>query len=177
MEGALSQLLQVFIVFARVAIVAFGGGIAILPEMERLVVGQHHWVTHQQFIDTFALSQVTPGPGMLMVVAIGFKAAGLPGAVVAGAGMFLPTSLLTWLIADRWSRLSQRPFMRLLRGTLAPVALGLLMAGAYTLVRIGIAGWAAALLAIVAFVAVAVFGRAPWLVVGAGAIAGVVFLR
>ena len=173
----MSELIQIALVFARVTVVAFGGGIGILPEMERLVVGEHHWVTHQQFVDAFALSQVTPGPGMLMVVAIGYKAAGLPGATVAGAAMFLPTGLLTWFIADRWSRLSGRPFMRVLRSTLAPVALGLLMAGAYTLFRIGVSGWIASIVAVVAFVAVAGFNRAPWQVVALGAVAGATILR
>ncbi|MCZ2110400.1 MAG: chromate transporter [Dehalococcoidia bacterium] len=173
----MSELLQIVLVFIRVTVVAFGGGIGILPEMERLVVGEHHWVTHQQFVDAFALSQVTPGPGMLMVVAIGYKAAGIPGAVTAGLAMFLPTSLLSWFIADRWSRLNHHPIMRLLRSTLAPVALGLLTAGAYTLFRIGVSGPLASVVGIAAFVAVATFNRAPWQVVALGAVAGAAVLR
>ena len=53
----MSDLIDLVLVFARISLVAFGGGIGILPEMERLTVGQHHWVTHQEFVDAFALSQ------------------------------------------------------------------------------------------------------------------------
>jgi chromate transporter len=173
----MSELLQVFWVFARLTVVAFGGGIGILPEMERLVVGEHHWVSHRQFVDAYALSQLTPGPGMLMVVAIGFKAAGLPGAFVAGTAMFAPPATLAWFTADRWSRLSERPFMAVVRATLAPVALGLLTAGCYTLVRIGVEGPAQVLMAVAAFLAVAALGRAPWQVVAAGAAIGAACLR
>jgi chromate transporter len=173
----MKDLVDLFLVFIRLSLEAFGGGIGILPEMERLVVGEHHWVTHQEFVDAFALSQVTPGPGMLMVVVIGYRAAGVPGAAVAGVAMFFPTSFVTWLIADRWSRLSRHAFMATVRNTLAPVALGLLCAGAYTLVRIGISGWIASIVAVAAFFAVAAFKRAPWLVVGIGAVAGAALLR
>jgi chromate transporter len=173
----MSDIVEVFVTFLRVAVVAFGGGLAILPEMERLVVNEHHWVTHQQFVDAFALSQVTPGPGMLMVVVIGYKAAGLPGALAAATAMFLPPALLTWFIAERWGRLANRPFMLVLRRTLAPVALGLLASGCYTLFRIGVDGAAQWAIAVTAFGAVAVIGRPPWQVVAGGAVIGVAFLR
>jgi chromate transporter len=172
-----SDLIQIALVFARLTFVAFGGGIGILPEMEKLVVGQHHWVTHQEFVDAYALSQVTPGPGMLMVVAIGFRAAGVPGAIVAGVAMFSPPAALTWFVADRWARVSQRPFMLTIRATLAPVALGLLVSGSYTLLRLAVDGWLRALVAVAAFVALATFGRAPWQVVAAGAVFGTLALR
>jgi len=171
------DLIDLVLVFSRLSFVAFGGGIGILPEMERAVVGGHGWVTHQQFIDAFALSQVTPGPGMLMVVMIGYRAAGLPGALVAGVSMFAPTGALTWLVADRWSQLGDRPVMTLIRGTLSPVALGLLSAGCYTLFRLGVGSVTAAILATAAFAAVAGLKMSPALAVVAGAIVGMAFLR
>lgn len=173
----MSDLIDLMVVFVRISLVAFGGGIGILPEMERQVVGQHHWVTHQQFVDAFALSQVTPGPGMLMVVMIGYRAAGLPGALVAGIAMFGPTSTLTWLIADRWSKVSDRPVMVIIRGTLSPVALGLLSAGCYTLFRLGVGGPVAFVVTATAFTAVARWKVTPAFVVIAGALVGLLLLR
>lgn len=173
----MSDLISLCLLFGRLSFVAFGGGIGILPEMERAVVGSHGWVTHQQFVDAYALSQVTPGPGMLMVVMIGYRAAGVPGAFVAGVSMFAPTGALTWLVADRWSRLSDRPVMGLIRGTLSPVALGLLSAGCFTIFRLGVGSVIAAVLSAVAFVAVARFKVSPALVVVAGAVVGMALLR
>ena len=91
--------------------------------------------------------------------------------------MFLPTSTLTWVIADRWARLNDRPIMAVLRQTLSPVALGLLGAGCYTLFRIAIGDVTSLLIAAAAVLAVGVWKVSPaWAVLG-GAIVGIVFLR
>ena len=164
-------------VFARVSLLAFGGGLGILPEMERQAVDAHRWVTHREFADAWALSQVTPGPGMLMVLVIGFRASGLVGALVAGLAMFGPTATLAAVIADRWGRLGGRLIVAVLRTTLAPVALGLLAAGCYTLVRLGVDGPGTALIALGALVAVGWGGLSPALVVAGGAMLGLAALR
>lgn len=173
----MSELWALLSVFSRLSVVAFGGGIGILPEMERESVGGHGWVDHQQFVDAFALSQVTPGPGMLMVVVIGLNAAGIPGALVAGLAMFGPTAFLTWFAANRWARLGASPRVALVRHTLAPVALGLLAAGCYTLVRLGVDSITGALVVAVAFLAVTPLGRPPWQVIVASALAGAALFR
>ena len=173
----MSELVELLSVFARLSLVAFGGGVGILPEMERQVVGGQGWVTHQQFVDAFALSQVTPGPGMLMVAVIGYRAAGPAGAAVACLGMFGPAATVTWLVADRWSRLGDRPAVALIRSTLGPVALGLLAAGVYTLLRLGVHGPGTAVVAGASLAAVAGWNRSPALAVAAGAAVGMIFFR
>jgi chromate transporter len=170
-------LVEVARVFARLGLLAFGGGLGILTEMERQTVGLHGWVTHREFIDVFALSQVTPGPGMLMVAVIGLRAAGPAGALAAGLGMFGPPTLLAAFVAERWHRLGGRPVMDVVRRTLAPVALGLLAAGCYTLVRLGVEGPATAGLAVGAALAVGWRRWSPALVVLAGGLLGLAVLR
>lgn len=91
--------------FFRLSFLCLGGGIGAIPEMQRQVVGIQGWLTARQFVDGYALSQVTPGPAMLVTVFIGYRVSGLPGALVAMAAMFLPTALLTWFVAHRWERL------------------------------------------------------------------------
>ena len=173
----MSVLVELGRVFGRLSLLAFGGGLGILPEMERQAVMAHGWVTHRAFVDAWALSQVTPGPGMLMVLVIGFRAAGLLGALAAGLAMFGPSSALAAVVAARWSRLADRPVMTVLAGTLVPVALGLLASGCYTLVRLGVAGWVTAALAAGALLAAA-WGRwSPAWIVGAGAAIGLAVLR
>src|SRR5439155_25557981 len=157
-------LLELGLVFGRLSLLAFGGGLGILPEMERQAVEAHGWVSHREFVDAFALSQVTPGPGMLMVLVIGFRASGLVGALVAGLAMFGPTATLAAVIADRWSRLGTSPLVEVLRETLTPVAFGLLAAGCYTLVRVGVDGAATGALALGALV-VAGWVRSPALII------------
>jgi len=169
-------LLELGLVFGRLSLLAFGGGLGILPEMERQAVEAHGWVSHREFVDAFALSQVTPGPGMLMVLVIGFRQAGLVGALVAGVAMFGPTATLVAVVADRWSRLGTSPLVEVLRETLTPVAFGLLAAGCYTLVRVGVDGAATGALALGALV-VAGWVRSPALIIGVSAILGLALLR
>jgi chromate transporter len=62
-----SELLELALVFLRIGTLAFGGGSAILPELHREVVKAPGWLTEREFLDGFALGQLTPGPGRLRV--------------------------------------------------------------------------------------------------------------
>jgi chromate transporter len=72
---------------------------------------------------------------MLVVVFIGYRAHGVPGALLAGLGMFLPTSILTAAVARHWSALRQRPWAEAAERALTPIGIGLMAAGAWTLAR------------------------------------------
>jgi len=84
-----SDLLQLFWVFFRLGLLAFGGSNALLPELERQIVEEQGWLTHQGFVDSFALGQLTPGPALLMVMLAGYRVAGTAGAVVSMVAMLL----------------------------------------------------------------------------------------
>ena len=85
--------------FAGMSVLMFGGGYAFIPMFQQAVVDGYGWVTRQEFIDALALGQVTPGPIMVSATFIGYKVAGLGGAIAATAGMFTPTAVLTVLCA------------------------------------------------------------------------------
>src|SRR5690242_10242194 len=136
------------LVFGRLSILAIGGGLPILPEMRHLTVDQYHWLTNAQFRDSYSLGQVTPGPGMLMSVAIGYKAAGIAGAAVAGICMFLPTSVLTLFVLRHWDRFSHSPWRQAIQRGLAPVVIGLMAAGSFTLAQTAILGPLTAVIAV-----------------------------
>jgi len=160
--------------FVRLSLLCLGGGLGALPEMERQVVSVHHWVTAREFVDGYALSQITPGPAMLVTVFVGYRVGGLPGAFLASAAMFLPTSLLTWMITHRWERLRGRPWAVAVERALAPLGIGLMAAGVYTLARSALVSPLTAALALAAFlllsrgwlppvVVVIAAGAAAWL--------------
>jgi chromate transporter len=125
-------------VFGLLSIVAVGGGTAVLPEMERLVVNQYHWMGDQQFRDIYSLGQVAPGPNMLMVMVIGYRLAGMAGAMVVGLAFFLPDCVLTFFASRWWYRLSESRWRTALQRGLAPVAIGLMLSGTYALARLSI---------------------------------------
>jgi chromate transporter len=131
-------LLSLAWVFALLSVVAVGGGTAVLPEMERLVVHQFHWMGDQQFRDIYSLGQVAPGPNMLMVIVIGYRLAGAAGAAVVGLAFFLPDCILTFLANRLWSRFSQSRWRTAVQRGFAPIAIGLMLSGTYALARLSI---------------------------------------
>ena len=79
--------------FLWLSIICVGGGLGVVPEMQRQVVDRFHWLSAREFLDGYALSQLTPGPTMLVVVFVGYGAHGVIGSLVALAAMFLPVSV------------------------------------------------------------------------------------
>lgn len=170
-------LLQLCLVFGRLSILAVGGLLPILPELHQLVVGQYHWVTDAQFRDAYSLGQVTPGPGSLMVTVIGYRAAGLPGALVATLAMFLPTCALTLAIGKNWDRFAGSPWRLALQRGLGPVTLGLIFGGVYALARTAILSPGTAGIALAATAFLLRSRISPALLVLAGGIAGGLILK
>lgn len=146
--------------FLWLSLLCIGGGLSVIPEMERQVVDRHEWVTARDFLDGYTLSQLTPGPGMLVVVFVGYRAHGLPGALLACLAMFLPVSVLTAAVARRWATLRERPWALACEHALQPIGIGLMAAGVYTLARSGIQDGATAALGLLAAV-VLYAGRVP----------------
>ncbi len=169
----MADLLLVFSVFFRLGLLAFGGGTGVLPEMERQLVMEHGWLTHQEFIDSYALAQLKPGPALLMVMFAGYKVAGVAGAVAALVGMFLPSGLLAALVTANWGRLNRQPWLRSVQRALSAVAFGLVAAGAYALVRLAVTDALTAAIALGATAALWYWRPHPALVILAGgAVAG-----
>lgn len=127
--------LHVLAVFALLSVLAVGGGTAVLPEMKALVVTQMHWLTADQFGDVYSLGQLAPGPNMLLVSVIGQRVAGWPGALAATVGFFLPSSVLMYAAGRAWDRLRESPWRRAVQEGLAPLTIGLMLAGALVLAR------------------------------------------
>jgi chromate transporter len=94
-------LLALFLFFLKAGVFIFGSGLAIVPFLREGVVAQQHWLTERQFLDAVAVGLITPGPVVITAVFIGYLVAGLPGAVVAGLGIFTPIYVGV-VIPGRW---------------------------------------------------------------------------
>lgn len=128
-------LLQLAAVFAPLSLVAFGGGPTIVAELERQTVAVHGWLTHQDFIDIFAISRVAPGPGILMITLMGWKVAGWLGAIVASFAFYIPSGLLVFSASLLWRRHRTAAWRDTVERGLAPIAIGLIFAGAYSVLN------------------------------------------
>jgi chromate transporter len=85
-----SLLLSLVTLFVPLSLVSVGGGQTLVAEIHRQVVDHHHWLTEIQFVDAFAISRMSPGPGTLLVTLIGWDVAGFWGAIVASLAIFVP---------------------------------------------------------------------------------------
>src|ERR1700760_4932110 len=85
---------MVFLTFLKLGAVVFGSGYVLLAFLRDDLVLRTHWLTETQLIDAVAVGQVTPGPVFTTATFIGYLLAGVPGAVVATVGIFLPSFVL-----------------------------------------------------------------------------------
>jgi chromate transporter len=130
------KLLQLVGAFALLSLLAVGGGVAVLPEMKRVTVEEHPWVSADQFVDIYSLGQLAPGPNMMMVTVIGYRVAGPAGALAVTVAFFLPASLLTFGASRLWSRFAGSPWRLAVQRGLAPVAIGLMASGVVSLAEV-----------------------------------------
>ena len=130
----IATLLQIAGLFTMLSLLAFGGGAAVLPDIQRGAVEVHHWVTAREFLDMFAISRAIP-PGSMIVVLLGQKAAGLAGALVALLAMFGPSSVLAYALARVWHRAGGAAWRQVLEQALAPVSVGLTIASGIAIAR------------------------------------------
>jgi chromate transporter len=167
---------QLVLGFGAISLVSVGGGIAVLPEMHRLVVEVHGWMDSGDFARRFALAQAAPGPNVLVVGLFGWHVGGVPGMLTAVLAMTLPTSLLAFGFSRLRARLAGRLWLKTIERGLVPIAVGLIAASGLILAR-GTAEWWLPV-AITAGSTLFVWrtDHSPLWVLGAGAVLGLAFL-
>ena len=129
------DLLRMAWTFLWLSFLCIGGGLGIIPELERQAVTVHHWLSAREFLDGYTLAQLTPGPNMKVAAFIGYRAHGLTGGLLAAFAMFVPPAIVTAVAAHRWRRVRGRPWAMAAERTLAPIGIGLMAGGVYTLAR------------------------------------------
>jgi chromate transporter len=175
-DGAGNVLWQLAIGFVSISLIAVGGGIAVVPEMNRLAVDVHGWMSDARFTQLFALAQAAPGPNVLVVGLIGWHVAGLTGLLVATAAMTVPSGLLAYGFCRVRARLATSRGMRLVEKGLVPVAVGLILASGILLGQAAASGWLAVALTLGSTLFVWRSDRSPLWVLAAGGLAGAAFL-
>ncbi len=173
----MNQIPALIRVFAYLSILTVGGGMAAFPELKVLTVDVHHWLTFPQLIHIYSVGQMAPGPNMMMIVAIGQWVAGLAGAVVVLIAFFLPPALLAFCIGRLWNRLAKWPWRTSIQHGLAPVSIGLLLAGSLSMAKGAVTGWVTAVVAVTVFAILLRSRINPALLVLVGAVVGLLALR
>ena len=176
MDDTDSPLWSLTIHLAILSFAAIGGGVIMLaPDIHRYVVDVHHWINDEQFAAAYAIAQAAPGPNMLFVTLVGWQVAGWLGALFATSAVILPPALLTF-VATRVSSRRGGPVGRFglaVRNGLAPLSVGLLLAGVWVLFDSAGAGLRESIVVLLTLAIVLRTRINPlWLIV-AGAVAGI----
>lgn len=130
-----ATLVSLALIYGQLSLLAFGGGNTVLPEMQRQVVEVQGWMTAREFAALYALAQAAPGPNMLVSSLIGWRVAGLSGALVAMMAICAPSGVLTYFVAAAWYRFREKRWRIIVQMAITPVTAGLVMAAAVILCR------------------------------------------
>jgi chromate transporter len=131
----------------KVGALSFGGGFVIIPLMQGDAVDVYHWMTDAQFLNAVALGQITPGPVVATVTAVGYAAHGVGGALLAAAVAFAPSFSFILLGGGRFERLRGNERARGFLDGAGPAAIGAILGSAVTLAGAISEGWQIAVLA------------------------------
>jgi chromate transporter len=182
------MLWKLFYLFTKVALFSWGGGPASLALMQRETMSAG-WVSASEFADAVAIGNALPGPIAPQVSAfIGYKIAGVPGAVAAAAGTVLPTTLLMLLMVVFFFRVKNSPVIGSMLQAVRPVVVGFLLWTAYVMAqsvlsasKVGwgealVHGWDKVLIALAAFFLLTLTRVNPiFLIIGAAAFGFLVY--
>ncbi len=120
-------LLKLMLVFAKVAVLTFGGGYAMVPIFENELVKNHAFLTADEFANLVGLAQVTPGPiGFNSATYVGMAQGGLAGALAASLGVVIPSIVISLLVAVFLRRAADAKWMKLLMKGVRPCVVGII---------------------------------------------------
>ncbi len=140
----LPPLARLTLFLAAMSMISFGGIPPVLPDIRHYVVIANPWLTDRDFADFFALAQTIPGPNMIMMMGlIGWKLAGVPGALAGSGATAIPACSLYFLGYRLWNRFHGAAWQRVARASLVPLTCGLIVAGGTVMAETADKSWTA----------------------------------
>ncbi len=171
----IKNLLELYVTFFKIGSITFGGGLAMLPILERELIENKGWTTSEELLDYYAIAQSTPGIIAVNVSTfVGHKRNNIPGAIAATLGMVSPSLFIIMLIAMFISNFTEIQWVRnALKGINVSVA-ALLTYSVFTLIKKNVKNWWAAVLFLLAFASVYFLNFHSVAVILGGALCGIV---
>ena len=171
-------LLKLFAAFARVGVLTFGGGYAMIPMLEREIVDRHGWATSEELMDYYAVGQCTPGViAVNTATFIGYKIAGNIGGVMATLGVVFPSFVIITVIAGIIQNFADIPAVRSAFAAIRVCVCVLIFNSVLKLWNSAVKDKAALVLCLLVFVLSVFFNISPIVFVVFCAAAGILFTR
>ena len=175
-EGSLKNLLELYFVFFKIGAVTFGGGLAMLPIIEKELVTKRGWVTKETLLDYFAIGQATPGIIAVNVATfLGYSRGGILGSLLATLGVVTPSIIIISIIAKFLSGFSENITVKKALAGINVVVAALLTKVLWGFRKKIFASILSVILFALAFVGITFFDVNTVLVVLASILCGIVF--
>lgn len=169
----IKEICELVVSFFKIGIMTFGGGYAMLPMLQRELVENRKWVTEEEILNYFAIGQCTPGViAVNTATFVGYKRCKIPGAIFATIGVVLPSMIIITIIAAVLSNFAHIPAVQHAFAGIRIAVSALIVASVIKLIKTNIKSIAQIIIAVAAFVLVAVFGQNPVFAVIGAAVAG-----
>ncbi len=166
---------RVFLAFLRIGTTAYGGP-AMMAFLKSDLVGKRRWLSEQEFKEGMALCQVIPGATMVqMCTYTGYRLRGIQGALVAALGFVLPAFLLMTVLSAAYFAFGELALVKALFRGLGAIVVAIILNACVSLIRTTVQGWGGALLAAIAFAALALGVNLALVLLGAALLALVLF--
>ena len=169
---------SIFVAFLKVGLFGYGSGPALIPLIEKEVVGNHGWLTAEEYIDALGMANTLPGPiATKLAVCVGMRTAGAGGAAAALIALLLPSTVLVTVLAVFYYRYRNVPSVQGLIKGIRPVVIALLMVTVAQLSPRAVMSWDTFLLALASFLIVFFLKVHPIYMIVAAAFVGFIFYR
>lgn len=163
--------------FFMVGALSFGGGLTMIAFIQEQVVGHYQWLSPREFIDGLALGQFTPGPILMVSAYVGYKVAGIPGAVVSAIGIFSPSFILMLSVLPVFERVRRLAWTRAAMRGIGPAVIGVLAISLLQMSPHAVADWSAAVMLIGTVTVLLAWQISAITLMGAGLLVGLLRSR
>ena len=165
-----------FKTFFKIGIFTLGGGYAMIPIIEAEVVEKKKWLTKEDFIDTVAIAQSSPGVFAInLSVFIGYKMKRVKGALVTALGTALPSFLIILLIAMFFRHAQDNPVVAAMFRGIRPAVVALIAVPTFNMAKSANIGWSNCWIPIASALAIWALGVSPIIIIILAAIGGYVY--
>ena len=147
------SLFVLFLIFAKIAVLTFGGGYAMVPLFEHEIVTRHAFMAAADFANLIGLAQVTPGPiGFNSATYVGMAQGGLAGSVIASLGVMVPSIVISLVVAIFLRKAADAKWMKLLMQGVRPCVVGIIGAASIFFAKTAVCWQGAVIFALVVLI-------------------------